>query len=125
MEAVGRLSKRWFCEVVCDARAVRIREVGALKKRVESCAGLFQVADAGHDVNDGLGGEAGYCCRADVVDATLKPRGEYVFQERALGFEVTRPVWVVRHDDDLSASHRRSIARQDAVGGEGNASARV
>ena len=72
---------------------------------------LFQVADPGHHVDDRLGGEPGHGGRADVVDTALQPWSEYPLQENAFGLEATRPLGVVRNDDDRLVRHRRRLPR--------------
>src|SRR5712691_2077288 len=86
--------------MVRDARSVRRVHVGVLAQRLERSPRLFEAAHARDHVDKRLGGKTGNGCRADVVDATLQPKGEHAFQERTLGLKATRPLWVVRDDGD-------------------------
>jgi hypothetical protein len=112
MEAVRSLrqASRRLLEMVRDTRPVRCVDVRLLAQGPERRSRLTEVTHAGHRVDDWLGGEAGNGGRADVVDTALEPGGELRLQERALGFEASRPLRVVRDDVDSLARHQGRLA---------------
>jgi hypothetical protein len=71
MEPVPRRARRTLGEVVRDPGPVGRVEIRLLVQRLERCSRLFEVADAGHHVDQRLGREAGNGGRADVMDPAL------------------------------------------------------